>query len=111
MSSPQSPALKRSETSSAIRCAGALQQVARELGFGVRAGIHTGEVEKADGAVRGIAVHLAARVAALASADEVLVTSTVRDLVAGSGLELDDRGLHTLKGLDEPRRLFGLRAR
>lgn len=95
----------------AIRCARALQQVARELGFGVRAGIHTGEVEKADGSVRGIAVHLAARVAALASADEVLVTSTVRDLVAGSGLELDDRGLHTLKGLDEPRRLFGLRAR
>ena len=93
----------------AIRCARALQQAARELGFELRVGIHTGEVEMSDRAVRGIAVHLTARVAALAGPDEVLVTSTVRDLVAGSGVELDDRGLNTLKGFDEPRQLFSLR--
>jgi class 3 adenylate cyclase len=90
----------------AIRCARAIQADARELGLGLRAGIHTGEVERADGGVRGIAVHVAARVAALAGADEVLVSSTVRDLVAGAGIAFDDRGVHELKGIHEPRRLF-----
>jgi class 3 adenylate cyclase len=63
-------------------------------------------VERADGGVRGIAVHVAARVAALAGADEVLVSSTVRDLVAAAGIAFDDRGVHELKGVQEPRRLF-----
>ena len=58
----------------------------------------------------GIAVHIGARVAALAGPGEVLVSSTVRDLVAGSGIEFEDRGLHELKGLDEPRRLYAVRS-
>jgi class 3 adenylate cyclase len=92
----------------AIRCAQALVEAARELGLELRAGLHTGEIERAAGAVRGIAIHLAARVAAKADAGEVLVTSTVRDLVAGSGLELEDRGVYGLKGFEEPRQLFGV---
>jgi class 3 adenylate cyclase/pimeloyl-ACP methyl ester carboxylesterase len=94
----------------AVRCATAIQAASRELGLHVRAGVHTGEVERADGAVRGIAVHLAARVAALAERDEVLVSSTVRDLVAGSGLDFTDAGLHELKGVPEPKQLFRLAA-
>ena len=70
------------------------------------AGIHTGEIERVDRAARGIAVHLAARVAAKGAAGEVLVTSTTRDLVAGSGLSFADRGEHTLKGVEEPKRLY-----
>ncbi|HET7856768.1 MAG TPA: adenylate/guanylate cyclase domain-containing protein [Gaiellaceae bacterium] len=92
----------------AVRCATAIQAASRELGLNVRAGVHTGEVERADGAVRGIAVHLAARVAALAESDEVLVSSTVRDLVAGSGLEFTDAGTHELKGVAERKQLFRL---
>jgi pimeloyl-ACP methyl ester carboxylesterase len=92
----------------AVRCATSIQEVGRELGLEVRAGVHTGEVERADGAVRGIAVHLAARVASLAGRDEVFVSSTVRDLTAGSGLEFEDAGRHQLKGVPEPRRLFRL---
>jgi class 3 adenylate cyclase len=74
-----------------------------------RAGLHTGEVEVVGDAIAGIAVHIGARVAAAAGPGEVLVSSTVRDLVAGSGIEFEDRGLHELKGLDEPRRLFAVR--
>jgi class 3 adenylate cyclase len=92
----------------AVRCATAIQGAGRELGLTVRAGVHTGEVERADGAVRGIAVHVAARVAALAETDEVLVSNTVRDLSVGSGLEFEDVGTHELKGVPEPRRLFRL---
>jgi class 3 adenylate cyclase len=92
----------------AIRCATAIQDAGRELGFHVRAGVHTGELERLDGAVRGIAVHLAARVAALAGKGEVLVSSTVKDLAAGSGLEFEDAGTHQLKGVPEPKRLFRL---
>jgi DNA-binding SARP family transcriptional activator/pimeloyl-ACP methyl ester carboxylesterase len=83
----------------AIRCAQAIQDVVRPLGLELRAGLHTGEVELVDGGVRGIAVHTGARVASLAAPGEVLVTRTVRDLVAGSGLEFDDRGEHTLDGV------------
>jgi class 3 adenylate cyclase len=92
----------------AIRCARALQRGARELGLELRAGVHTGEVERFGDGVRGIAVHVTARVAALAGPSEVLVSSTVRDLVAGAGLAFDDRGLHELKGVDEPRQLFAV---
>ncbi len=73
----------------------------RQLGIEIRAGVHTGECELAGDAVRGIAVHTAARVAGQAAAGEVLVSTTVRDLVAGSGLEFADRGVAELKGVGE----------
>jgi class 3 adenylate cyclase len=92
----------------AIRCASAIQEGVRALGLEVRAGLHTGEVELAGDAVRGIAVHTGARVAALADPGEVLVSSTVRDLVAGSGIDFEDRGEHELKGIAEPKRLFAV---
>ena len=74
----------------------------QSLGIEIRAGVHTGEVELVGDAVRGIAVHIGARVSALASAGEVLVSSTVRDLVAGSGLQFEDRGSRELKGVPDP---------
>jgi class 3 adenylate cyclase len=83
----------------AIRCAHAVADAVRPLGLRIRAGLHTGECELLGEKVTGIAVHIAARIAALASADEVLVSSTVRDLVAGSGLRFDDRGEHVLRGV------------
>jgi class 3 adenylate cyclase len=76
----------------AIRCAQAVVESVRPLGLEVRAGLHTGEVELADGKVAGIAVNIGARVAARAGAGEVLVSGTVKDLVAGSGLAFQDRG-------------------
>jgi class 3 adenylate cyclase len=91
----------------AIRCGLAIRGALRELGLEVRAGIHTGEVERPRGdKPRGIAVHVGARIMSLAQAGEVLVSSTTRDLVAGSGLEFDDRGDHELKGIEGPRRVF-----
>ncbi len=83
----------------AIHCAQAIVSGATELGMQVRAGIHTGECERRGQDLAGIAVHVAARVAAMARPDEVLVTGTVRDLVAGSGIDFDDRGEHSLKGV------------
>jgi class 3 adenylate cyclase len=83
----------------AVRCAYAIQKSIGDLGLELRAGLHTGEVELADEKVAGIAVHTGARVAALAQPNEVLVSSTVKDLVAGSGIEFDDRGEHELKGV------------
>jgi class 3 adenylate cyclase len=85
----------------AVRCAYAIQQSVSELGLEIRAGLHTGEVELADGKVTGIAVHTGARVAALAGPGEVLVSSTVKDLVAGSELEFEEHGTHELKGVGE----------
>jgi class 3 adenylate cyclase len=79
---------------------------ARTLDLEVRAGVHTGECEVIGTKLGGIAVHVGARVAALASAGEVLVSQTVKDLVAGSGLRLEDRGLRTLKGIPGEWRLF-----
>jgi class 3 adenylate cyclase len=94
----------------AIRCALAIRQALAELGLDVRAGVHTGEVERPAGAKpRGIAVHVAARVMGLGDAGDVLVSATTHDLVAGSGLEFDDRGEHTLKGVDGPRRVYAAR--
>jgi pimeloyl-ACP methyl ester carboxylesterase len=92
-----------------IRCAQAILAALQRIGVEARSGLHTGEVEVIGERVAGIAVHTGARVAALAGSGEVLVSSTVRDLVAGSGIEFEDRGLHELKGLDEPRRLFAVR--
>ena len=74
----------------------------------MRAGLHTGECEVADGKIAGIAVHTGARVAALAATDEVLVSNTVRDLVAGSGIQFSDRGPHALKGIPGEWRLFAV---
>ena len=90
----------------AVRCAAAIKDRMRPLGIAVRAGLHTGEVETKRDEVGGIAVHIAARIAELAGGGEILVSGTVRGLVAGSGLGFDDRGDHTLKGLPEPMRLY-----
>jgi pimeloyl-ACP methyl ester carboxylesterase len=92
----------------AVKCARAIESAARELGLEARAGVHTGEVERDKTALRGIAVHTAARIASLASANEVLVSSTVRDLVAGSGLVFVDRGQHELKGIEGARQLLAV---
>jgi len=87
----------------AVRAAQAIRDGVRLLGLEIRAGVHTGECELADDSVRGIAVHTAARVAGQAGPGEVLVSTTVRDLVAGSGLEFADRGVTELKGVGELR--------
>jgi class 3 adenylate cyclase len=92
----------------AIRCAEAIVEGVRGLGLEVRAGLHTGECELLDGKVAGVAVHTGARVAAKAGPGEVLVSSTVKDLVAGSGLRFQDRGQHELKGLPGEWRLFAV---
>jgi pimeloyl-ACP methyl ester carboxylesterase len=92
-----------------IRCAQAILEALDGIGIEARSGLHTGEVEVVGDDLAGIAVHIGARVAAAAGPREVLVSSTVRDLVAGSGIEFEDRGLHELKGLDEPRRLYAVR--
>ncbi|HSJ51766.1 MAG TPA: adenylate/guanylate cyclase domain-containing protein [Actinomycetota bacterium] len=92
----------------AVRCADAIVRAVRELGLEVRAGVHTGEVELIGDQVRGIAIHLGARVAALAGPGEVLISRTVADLVAGSGLEFRDRGEHELKGIPGRWRLLAL---
>jgi class 3 adenylate cyclase len=82
-----------------IRCAGAIVREMRRLGLGIRAGLHTGECELLGDKLSGVAIHTGARVAALAGAGEVLVSGTVKDLVAGSGISFEDRGVHPLKGL------------
>jgi pimeloyl-ACP methyl ester carboxylesterase/class 3 adenylate cyclase len=92
----------------AIRCACAISEGVRELGIEVRAGLHTGECERIDHKVGGIAVNIGARVAAEAGAGEVLVSSTVKDLVAGSGIEFRDRGAAELKGVPGEWRLFAV---
>jgi pimeloyl-ACP methyl ester carboxylesterase len=90
----------------AIRCACSIRDGVRQLGIEIRAGLHTGEVELAADKVGGIAVHIGARVAASAQASEVLVSGTVKDLVAGSGILFSDRGTHLLKGIPGEWRLF-----
>ena len=92
----------------AVRCAAGIVAGTRELGLAIRAGVHTGEVELVPGNVRGVAVHVAARVMALAGPGEVLLSGTTRELLAGSGLEFEHRGIHELKGLDGARPVFAL---
>jgi class 3 adenylate cyclase len=82
------------------------RETAGALGIQVRAGLHTGECETVDGKVGGIAVHIGARVVSLAASSEVLVSQTVKDLVAGSGLVFEDKGDHELKGIPERWRLY-----
>jgi class 3 adenylate cyclase len=92
----------------AIRCAVAIRESLRQIGIGVRAGIHTGEVELMGEDVGGMAVNIGARVGALGGEGEVLVSSTVKELVVGSGIEFEDRGTHTLKGAPDEWRLFAV---
>jgi class 3 adenylate cyclase len=93
----------------AIACAEAVRDGVRALGLRVRAGVHTGEMEHGPGGeVRGIAVHTGARVAALAAPDEILVSRTIRDLVAGAPIRLESRGVHQLKGVPGPWEVFAV---
>ena len=90
----------------AVRCAQALGAAAGELGLEIRAGCHTGEIELAGDNIRGLAVHISARVSALARAGEILVSSTVKDLTAGSGLQFEDASEHELKGVPDQWHLY-----
>ena len=90
----------------AVRCAQGVGSEVSVLGISIRAGVHTGEVEVIGGKVGGIAVHIGARVAGEAGAGEVVVSSTVKDLVAGSGIRFEDRGLRTLRGVPGDWHLF-----
>jgi class 3 adenylate cyclase len=90
------------------RAAMSIRDGVRALGIEVRAGLHTGECEVRGDDIGGIGVHIGARVSALAGPNDVLVSSTLRDLVIGSGLEFDDRGAHELKGVPGEWRLFAV---
>jgi class 3 adenylate cyclase len=92
----------------AVRCAQAIVEAVRALELEVRVGVHTGEVETIDRKVGGIAVNIGARVGGMAGPSEVLVSSTVKDLVAGSGLVFQDRGEHSLKGIPDRWHLYGV---
>jgi class 3 adenylate cyclase len=92
----------------AIRCAQAIVRGVDYIGLDVRAGLHTGEIELRHGDVAGLAIVIGQRVSALAGPGEVLVSSTVKDLVAGSGIAFADRGMHTLKGVPDEWRLFAV---
>ena len=92
----------------AVECAGAIVSSLNSLGVTVRAGIHTGECERIGEKLGGLAVHVAARIAAMAEANEVLVSSTVRDLVVGSRLHFKDRGSHELRGVQGSWHLFAV---
>lgn len=92
----------------AIHCGVALRDGMRAFGLELRAGLHAGEILIREDDIGGLGVHVAARIQALASPGEVLASSTVRDLVAGSGIPFDDRGAHALKGLPEPWRLYAV---
>jgi class 3 adenylate cyclase len=94
----------------AVRCARAIVEAVRLLGLEIRTGLHTGECQLVDGKIAGIAVHTGARLARHANAGEVLVSGTVRELVAGSGLRFECRGSASLKGLPEDVRVFALAA-
>jgi class 3 adenylate cyclase len=92
----------------AVRCAAAIRAGVAELGLELRAGLHTGEIELQPDDIGGLAVHIGARISALAGAGEILVSSTVKDLVVGSGLEFEDRGSRELKGVPGEWRVFAL---
>jgi class 3 adenylate cyclase len=92
----------------AIRCAASVAEAMGSLGLEVRAGLHTGELEVMDGDVGGLAVHIAARVVDRAEPREVLVSSTVKDLVVGSGIDFQDRGAHELRGVSGQWRLYAV---
>jgi class 3 adenylate cyclase len=93
----------------AVACACRIRDALQPLGLEIRAGLHTGEIELADGKVRGIAVHTGARIASAAEAGEILVSSTVKDLVSGSGIRFQDRGSHALKDIPRSWQLYAAR--
>lgn len=90
----------------AIQCAGSIRAATRQLGLKLRLGIHTGECEIRGDSLEGLTIHIAARLAGIAPAGEIVVSRTVKDLVAGSGIEFEDLGAHTLKGIPDEQRLF-----
>jgi class 3 adenylate cyclase len=90
----------------AIRCASAIRSAVDQLGLRLRIGVHAGECERVGSGLRGVAVHIGARVGASAAPGEILVSSTVRDLVAGSGIQFEDAGRHALKGVPDDWRLY-----
>jgi class 3 adenylate cyclase len=92
----------------AIRCGCAIQDAVNRIGVSIRVGMHTGECELRNNQIEGVAVHIAARVAALAEGGEVLVSQTVKDLVAGAGFEFEDRGVHALKGVPDEWRILAV---
>jgi class 3 adenylate cyclase len=92
----------------ALECARAIRIVIRRLAISIRVGVHTGECDLQDGDVSGVGVHIAARIQALASPDEVLVSSTVKDLALGSGMGFQSRGVQTLKGVPGEWHLYAL---
>jgi class 3 adenylate cyclase len=94
----------------AVECAAAMVGRVRTIGLEIRAGVHTGEVEVVPGDVRGVSVHLAARIMDTAGPGDVLISSVTRELLAGSGLSFESRGMHALKGIDGDRELFALTA-
>lgn len=91
-----------------VRCAGAPTARMRERGLEIRCGVHTGECERRGDDLGGIAVHIGARIAAMADPSEILVSRTVKELVAGSGIEFRERGTHVLKGIPDRWSLFSL---
>jgi class 3 adenylate cyclase len=93
----------------ALACAGAIIRGVEKLGIAVRAGVHAGECELVDGRVSGITVHTGARIAAAGEPGELLVSSTIKDLVAGSGITFEDRGAHVLRGVPGEWRLFSMK--
>jgi class 3 adenylate cyclase len=92
----------------ALKCACSIRESLNSLGIQIRAGLHTGECIFSESDVSGIAVHIASRIMNLASPNEILVSSTVRDLVYGSNISFEDKGEHELKGIEEKRHLFSL---
>jgi class 3 adenylate cyclase len=87
----------------------AIREGVAELNIDIRAGLHTGEIELEPADISGLAVHIAARVSAMAAAREILVSSTVKDLVTGSGIDFDDRGSHELKGVPGEWHVFAVK--
>jgi class 3 adenylate cyclase len=97
--------------SQAVSAAHAIQDTALAMGVGVRAGIHTGEIERSEERISGIGVHIAARVMSLAKSGEVLASRTVRDISVGSNMQVNDRGTHALKGIADDWQLFAVTGR
>jgi class 3 adenylate cyclase len=90
----------------AIRCALSIADAVQPLGLEIRAGLHTGEIHLVDGDIEGISVHIASRISSLAGAHEVVVSRTVKDLIAGSGISLEAYGTHSLKGVPDEWQVF-----
>ena len=95
----------------AVQCAAAIRESTRRLGVNVRIGIHTGECEVRGQSLEGVAIHMAARVSSMAAGGDILVSRTVKDLVAGSGIEFEDFGTHELKGIPDEHQIFRVTAK